>query len=1143
MSYHCINAQMIPQVILPSPTASSLGQYGDIPVSNYTGIPSISIPLYLVKSGEIELPISLSYYASGIKVAEESGWVGLGWALNAGGVITRSVRGVDDLDPNYGYMKQTELPSTASNIPDFSDPNIDYYTRYRDIHSGLKDGQPDLFYYNFMGYSGKMVFERNSGSVVKGIPLNQSNMKFSYNVKNKEWTLIDGNGWKYFFGTVEYTQGYSSSDARSIRYTRLDTVDHHRAPDYLMSAWYLDKIITPKGDKIDFHYDDVERRTIGQINYSQNESHYIQNIFYSQTYNNFWYGYDSYAEHHLFASMNWINDVYLERIDFKNGYVEFTTEDKDDMRQDYFASGNNIPKPQKLTTIEVFNLSGVSTEKVDFDYSYFNGNKNVYNKENYWRLKLNSVQKSYYNELSATYQSLPPYTFTYNKKNLPAKNSANIDHWGYYNGYDNDHVLHYDVFDVSNSLVTGNPIVITQETSTNTKKYFVPHAVFKDPYVNQFSFHPFLDGAFREVHVENMQASILNRIDYPAGGASRFIYEPNDYIVADDEGGNDTPYEDIIVEISDMDAGFDIPSITTHKKEFTLSQYSRIKVTCTIDNGEYATTPTGVYDKMIAVIEKSTGEDIVSFKPEEENVLFRANIQIFLPPGNYRIVLDNDGNDDLSVRMKLNYIDRVAKNNKVGGGLRISRVETLNSLDQVVNTKVYSYNENGVSTGKSMSPIEHFYLESTIEEGTVSLLGSLHSTALVGKNIMVRSSENEMPLGTSAQGSFVGYNKVSVSDVDQAGNTLGKTVYHYTNRSNEQNVFHIPGVPNITHLDNGNLIKVEYFNNSVLQKSIETNYAKYEPSKNVIKGIATHSSIYRKVGEKIPKGYYIRFYSLFSEWWYPTGTIETIYNENGLNPFVQTSVLEYANPNHKQLTKTTQKNSENETIVTTFKYPSDSPEGTEITSATFNRMMIDNILNPVIKQETVVDGSRTINGSIYNYIIDGNNNVVLDNIQQLKTGSSVYEQRLKYHKYNSNGNPVDMSKMSGGSEDMHYVYRWGYNNQYPVAKISNYTSVQLELNTTLKTKLASLENYTVLNPSVKHALYYLNVDIRNSLPNLAQITTYTYDPLIGMTSQTDPNGRTTYYEYDDFGRLQYIKDQDANIIKKYEYKYATQTTN
>lgn len=45
-----------------------------------------------------------------------------------------------------------------------------------------------------------------------------------------------------------------------------------------------------------------------------------------------------------------------------------------------------------------------------------------------------------------------------------------------------------------------------------------------------------------------------------------------------------------------------------------------------------------------------------------------------------------------------------------------------------------------------------------------------------------------------------------------------------------------------------------------------------------------------------------------------------------------------------------------------------------------------------------------------------------------------------------------------------------------------------------------------------------------------------------MTSQTDPNGKTIFYYYDDFNRLQLIRDQDGKVIKKICYNYAGQVT-
>ena len=56
-------------------------------------------------------------------------------------------------------------------------------------------------------------------------------------------------------------------------------------------------------------------------------------------------------------------------------------------------------------------------------------------------------------------------------------------------------------------------------------------------------------------------------------------------------------------------------------------------------------------------------------------------------------------------------------------------------------------------------------------------------------------------------------------------------------------------------------------------------------------------------------------------------------------------------------------------------------------------------------------------------------------------------------------------------------------------------------------------------------------------PADAQMTTYTYDPLVGMRWQNDPNNITTECRYDKFGRLDAIIDHEGNVMKKYTYHY------
>src|SRR6266536_763769 len=71
-----------------TPESAGFEKYGNTEVNEFSGDANVSIPIYVLKSKFLEVPITLSYQASGIRVNQEASWVGLGFDLNAGGRIT-----------------------------------------------------------------------------------------------------------------------------------------------------------------------------------------------------------------------------------------------------------------------------------------------------------------------------------------------------------------------------------------------------------------------------------------------------------------------------------------------------------------------------------------------------------------------------------------------------------------------------------------------------------------------------------------------------------------------------------------------------------------------------------------------------------------------------------------------------------------------------------------------------------------------------------------------------------------------------------------------------------------------------------------------------------------------------------------------
>ncbi len=137
-----------------------------------------------------------------------------------------------------------------------------------------------------------------------------------------------------------------------------------------------------------------------------------------------------------------------------------------------------------------------------------------------------------------------------------------------------------------------------------------------------------------------------------------------------------------------------------------------------------------------------------------------------------------------------------------------------------------------------------------------------------------------------------------------------------------------------------------------------------------------------------------------------------------------------------------------------------------------------------------------------------------------------YTLGFSYDEYDSYANPVQVTDHEKGIK---ICYLWGYNHAYPVAKIENASKKDVE-----KVFGNTIPDFGAAGLSDSQ-----EATLRSSLSN-AFVTTYTYAPLIGMLSQTDPNGRKTTYEYDDFGRLAFIKDHEGNIVHAYNYNFQKQ---
>jgi hypothetical protein len=427
--------------VQPAPNAAALGKYVDYPVGYYTGTPNISVPIYNLKDGAASVAVSLSYHSSGIRVSETASWVGLGWALNAGGMVTRTVKGAPDegskisgtgtLPRGYwmdsGLTKMAHLPNpNSSGIITAADSSLQMtnYTIWQ-MSAGASDGEPDLFTFNFNGYSGKFVFDE------KRVPrlLSDQDILISVNYDGATgnfatWLFTTPDGTKYYFGEGSKFEVNSTA-------TGGFTDPNSTYP----SSWMLTRIVYPNTkDTVYYNY---TPETYSYFDLGQETKIYYGGVNGgSNTANACAINDPSDLPKNIYKTT--VSGLRLTSIKSANYSVNFVATTQ---RQDIISGASNFP--YSLDSVKVFNAAGQCIKQMQLSYAYFQSTTaNNINTlisgpmagdiTDTKRLKLVSVKEFSGDGLIAK----PPYTFSYQETlQLPRRISYDQDHWGFSNNY------------------------------------------------------------------------------------------------------------------------------------------------------------------------------------------------------------------------------------------------------------------------------------------------------------------------------------------------------------------------------------------------------------------------------------------------------------------------------------------------------------------------------------------------------------------------------------------------------------------------------------------------------------------------------------------------------------------------------------
>ena len=208
-------------------------------------------------------------------------------------------------------------------------------------------------------------------------------------------------------------------------------------------------------------------------------------------------------------------------------------------------------------------------------------------------------------------------------------------------------------------------------------------------------------------------------------------------------------------------------------------------------------------------------------------------------------------------------------------------------------------------------------------------------------------------------------------------------------------------------------------------------------------------------------------------------------------------------------------------------------------------MVTYNMLQHKVEEKDYLDGQLTGSSKVNYKDWTGLGGLIIqpDTLFAAK-GNDVLEPKMVFHEYDDQGNPLDVQR----ADAPHTFYIWGYHQTVPIAKIDNFTDsqasgIQSLIDAAMTASDADDDNCRDANCKEQELRDALALIQGNAALDGAQMSYFTYDPLIGATSMTDPRGYTVYYHYDAFNRLKEVRDAEGNLVSDNEYSYKQPVSN